>query len=137
MLPTPNVEASPAWAESWTGFHLGMQFKHRSVNTIANRKCNVSIMAQHATADGIAEPDQVTKVWLQTYLLRQAEDRKGNGYTSLYQDLRAFWMWWADDAEKPSPMAKIPRPGLGDYLGAGAQRGPARGCPGYVQRARL
>jgi hypothetical protein len=52
MLPTPNVEASPAWAESWTGFHLDMQFTHRSINTIANRRCNVSIMAKHALTDG-------------------------------------------------------------------------------------
>lgn len=128
MLPTPNVEASPGWADAWIGFDLDMQFKNRSINTIANRKCNVSILAKHATADGITGPDQVTRIWLQQYLLRQAKDRKGNGYTSLFQDLTAFWTWWSDDAEKLSPMTKIPRPGT---AGTGAcSRGRMPNSPG-------
>lgn len=110
MLPTPQVEAAPGWADAWTGFDLDMRFKNRSINTISNRKTNVSIMAKHATADGITDPEQVTKIWLQQDLLRQGRDRRGNGYTTLYQDLAAFWTWWSDDAEKPNPMTKIPRP---------------------------
>jgi hypothetical protein len=50
------VESSPGWADAWIGFDLDMQFKNRSINTIANRKCNVSIMAKHATADGDHRP---------------------------------------------------------------------------------
>lgn len=110
VLPTPQVEPAPGWADSWTGFDLDMRIKNRSINTISNRKTNVSIMARHAAADGITDPEQVTKTWLREYLLRQGEDRKGNGYTTLFQDLAAFWTWWADDAERPNPMTKIPRP---------------------------
>jgi hypothetical protein len=54
MLPTPNVEhpqdgQTPGSASTWI-----CSSRNRSINTIANRKCNVSIMAKHATADGIA-----------------------------------------------------------------------------------
>ncbi|MDQ2873395.1 MAG: tyrosine-type recombinase/integrase [Actinomycetota bacterium] len=110
MIPTPNMDASDAWAYAWTGFELDQRSRNRSPNTISNRRCSYFIMARHATHDELADPDQVTRAWLQSYLLRQREGRKGNGFTSLWEDLRAFWKWWADQYEKPSPMTKIPRP---------------------------
>lgn len=121
MLPTPPVETSQGWAYAWQGFLLDMETRKRSPSTISNRKCSVTIMAKHATADGLTEPDLVTREWLKQYLTHQGKDRKGNGYPSLYQDLRAFWCWWVDDATEehdggqqapPNPMSKIPRPAM-------------------------
>jgi site-specific recombinase XerD len=85
--------------------------KKRSPSTIANRRCTVGIMAKHATADGLTDPDQVDKTWLADYLLHQGEGREGNGFTALWESLRAFWRWWAEDDDgRVSPMARIARP---------------------------
>jgi integrase len=57
-------------------------------------------MAKHAIHDGLDDPSQITRQWLQGYLNRQRKDRQGNGYTSVYQDIRAFWVHWvAEETE--------------------------------------
>jgi hypothetical protein len=137
VLPTPQVEAATGWTDAWLGFDLDMQFRNRSINTIANRKCNVSILARHATADGITDPEQVTRLWLQQYLVRQGKDRKGNGYMSLFQDLAAFWTWWSADAEKLNPMVKIPRPATVTTSVPVLSEEQLAAILGYVQRARV
>jgi site-specific recombinase XerD len=104
------MDASAAWTYAWTGFELDQRSRNRSPSTITNRRCTFNIMARHATHDELTDPDQVTKAWLQGYLLRQREGRKGNGYMTLWEDLRAFWKWWSAEYDKPSPMAKLPRP---------------------------
>ena len=63
----------------------------------------------NATHAGL-DPEQVGKEWITTYLLDQREGRRGNGFTSLYEDLRAFWRWWAAEHDRPNPMASFPRP---------------------------
>ncbi len=112
VIPTPAVEMSAGWAAAWTGFHLRLRAENRAPGTISNRKCSFHIMARHATHAGIDDPGAVTEEWMTTYLLDQREGRKGNGFTSLYEDLRAFWRWWSGKYEEPSPMANFPRPKL-------------------------
>jgi integrase/recombinase XerC len=121
MVPTPLVDVNDAWTSAWTLFELDMEARDRSHSTVRNRRCNFTIMAKHAISDGLVEPEQVTRQWLQNYLNKQRKDRKGNGYTSVYQDIRAFWVFWlADNSEydqtgqliktPANPMARIPAP---------------------------
>jgi len=121
MVPTPQVDISSAWAYAWDLFELQMQTLHRSSSTIRNRRCNFNIMAKHAIHDGLNDPSQVTRPWLQLYLNKQRKDRQGNGYTSVYQDIRAFWTFWVEDNSEfdpagtitkapVNPMSRIPAP---------------------------
>jgi site-specific recombinase XerD len=121
MVPTPVVDVSSAWGFAWDLFELNMESLHRSHSTIRNRRCNFTVMAKHACNDGLDEPGQVTRQWLQGYLNRQRKDRQGNGYTSVYQDIRAFWTFWVEDNSEfdhtgaitsapVSPMSRIPAP---------------------------
>jgi site-specific recombinase XerD len=121
MLPTPVVDINDAWAYAWQLFELDMETRKRSHRTIRNRKCNFNIMARHAIHDGLDGPEQITRQWLQLYLNKQRKDRQGNGYTSVYQDIRAFWVFWVDSESEydhtgtitsapVNPMSRIPAP---------------------------
>ena len=52
----------------------------------------------------------ITKLWMQQYLLSQKEGRRGNGFTIVYEDVRQFRRWLSREEEFTSPMAGIPRP---------------------------
>ena len=56
------------------------------------------------------EPDAVTKAWLTRYFLARVKGRKDAGGVTLYQNLRSFWLWFADAYELPTPVAGIDRP---------------------------
>lgn len=49
---------------------------------------------------------------MQKYLLAQKADRQGNGFGTLYEGLRQFWLFYAKEYETTSPMTGIPRPKL-------------------------
>jgi hypothetical protein len=76
---------------------------------LKNCRSVVGIMARHATAAGL-EPGAITRIWLQRYVLDQFQDRRGGGPETMYQTLKGFWDWYADEYGTPSPMAGIPRP---------------------------
>jgi integrase len=81
----------------------------KSASVLKNRRSAVLIMARHFTQRG-CEPADMTKPRMQAYLLAQYKDRKGQGSATLYQDLRSFWAWYAEDYESSDPMAGILRP---------------------------
>lgn len=66
-------------------------------------------MARHATEAGKA-PSGIAKIWMRQYLLAQKDSRQGNGFTTLYEDLRQFWSWFAREEGTTSPMTGIARP---------------------------
>jgi integrase/recombinase XerC len=103
------VEPSAAWSDAWVGCELDLLSKGRSPSTISNRRIAVMSLARHATAEGL-DPGQVTKTWLQRYLVAQARGRRGNGYLSVWEECRQFWLWWADESGNDSPMDGIGRP---------------------------
>jgi len=109
VLPTPSAEMSATWAEASEGFELNLRAHDRARGTISNRRCSFRIMARHATYAGL-DPETVTDKWMTKYLIDQREDRRGNGFTSLFEDLRGFWLWWTAESGKPNPMADFPRP---------------------------
>ena len=57
-----------------------------------------------------AVPSGDHRGWLQKYLLDQKAVRNGNGFTTLFEDLRQFWSWYAADEGTVSPMDGLPRP---------------------------
>jgi len=70
-------------------------------------------MAMHATAEGHDDPESITKPWMQRYLLRQQAERKQAGYGTLYNTMRLFWQFYAEEYDTTSPMLGIPRPRVG------------------------
>jgi integrase len=89
----------------------------RSKLTIYQRKCTVYVMARFATSQGLA-PADVTRQWMTKYLLDQKADRKGNGFSTVYENLRQFWLWFGREqklsglSEYVHPMTGIVRPTL-------------------------
>jgi integrase len=109
LIKTPQVEPSAAWWEAWTGFELQLMAEGKSPSVLKNRRSAVLIMARHATSAGF-EPGELTKAHLQKYLLEQFKGRKGQGATTLHNDLRAFWKWYSAEYGAPDPMAGLKAP---------------------------
>lgn len=68
-------------------------------------------LARHATAEGL-EPASITRAWMQRYLVEQRKRRKGNGYATLFEDVKQFWAWYAAEHGTTSPVQGIGRPRL-------------------------
>src|SRR5258708_29534009 len=109
VVATPDIEPGPEWAQAWIGYEVERGALGRWDNTIRNRRTAVSALSRHATAEGLS-PGEVSKQWLQGYLIEQRSARRGNGYTTHFEDLRQFWIWWSDEYGLTSPMANISRP---------------------------
>jgi len=109
MLPVPNVDPSPAWADAWDGFELDQITEGRSPKSILNRRYTVLTLARHATAAG-HDPADITKVYLTKYLMAQYDGRQGTGAGQVFQHLKVFWDWYAREFEVTSPMAGLKRP---------------------------
>jgi integrase len=109
LLKTPQVEPSAAWWEAWTGFELELLAEGKSPSVLKNRRSAVLIMARNATAAG-REPGTITKQQMQSYLLAQFKGRRGQGATTLHNDLRSFWRWYSAEYGTPDPMAGIKAP---------------------------
>jgi hypothetical protein len=63
VVPTPKIDPSPEWLDAWKGYELELKMLRRSPHTIYQRKCQVSILARHAGADGLG-PAEITKMWM-------------------------------------------------------------------------
>lgn len=110
MLSVPDIQPSPQWDMAWTGFLLDQRSKGRSPKTIKNRRSNVMLLARWCTGQGEGDPEKVTKAVMKAYLAAQLEGRQGSGASTMYQDLRTFWSWFAADYETDDPMKSVPRP---------------------------
>jgi site-specific recombinase XerD/DNA-binding CsgD family transcriptional regulator len=137
LLDTPSVAITPLWSEAWVGFELCMLSEGKSVHTMRNARSQVTIMAWHATAESL-EPGGITKLWLQSYLVRQFDGRKGAGAATMYQHLRQFWSWYEGEYGTPSPMSGIPRPkgtpAVPPVLGPDALRAIFKACAGSTPK---
>jgi integrase len=111
VIPTPKINPSSEWLDAWAGYELDLKSLGRSPHTVYARKCQVLILARHATAEGLS-PEHVTKQWLRHYLLAQQAERIGNGYCTIYENLRQFWLWFAREYEVTCPIEGISRPKL-------------------------
>lgn len=111
VIPTPEIQPSAEWRDAWMTYELELMMLGRSKHTVYQRQSQVLIMARHATVAGLG-PAEITKQWMQKYLLAQKADRQGNGFGTLYEGLRQFWLHYAKEYEAACPMTGIPRPKL-------------------------
>jgi integrase/recombinase XerC len=111
VVVAPDIEPAPGWIDIWTGYELHLLSLGRSSSTVRNRHSAVIPLARHATAEGL-DPSSITREWMQRYLIEQRKSRKGNGYATLFEDLKQFWAWYADERGTASPMKGIGRPRL-------------------------
>ncbi len=108
VQPTPEIAPSDQWLDAWDGYELRELSRERSMLTIRSRKSVVIIMARHLTEQDITDPCAATKSQLNRYLLAQYRDRKPGGKVALYQAVRHFFDWLADEYETANPAAGIP-----------------------------
>ena len=110
----PRISASDlpaAWSHALLGYELDAQSRGLSDRSIANRRSAIAGLAAWLEAShSITDPARVTKVHLQQAMIRAHAERAGSGPRTHYNDLKAFFAWYSDDVEVPSPMAGIPRP---------------------------
>lgn len=109
VLPTPDCQPSKAWQDSLTGLRLDLISQNRAEKTIRNRLVTSTLMARHATADGL-EPADIDRSWITAYLVRQYQHRSRGGHAACYADLRCYWQWYGREFGTPSPMEAISRP---------------------------
>ena len=113
MLVTPDITPSAEWQDAIDGLELHELSCQRKSSTIRNKKCTITILARHMTAEGITDPTTVTKAQVNRYLLRAYTDRKPGGRVVLYQVIKSFFGFVAAEYEVPDPTAGLPRPKAG------------------------
>jgi integrase len=109
MVTIPDVQPSSAWQDAWLGFELDMLARGRSPKTISSRHSTIMILARRMTAQS-TDPAGVTKALMQRYMVAELAGRRHSGALTVYNDLRQFWSWYAEEYEAASPMTGIPRP---------------------------
>jgi len=102
---------SDAWEQALTGYELDSESRGLNPRSIANRRSAVTGLARWLEAEhGVVSPGEVAKAHLQLAMKKAHQERARSGVRSHYNDLKAFWSWWAEDEHVPSPLDGIRRP---------------------------
>jgi site-specific recombinase XerD len=109
MNAIPDIQPSPAWQDAWLGFELDMLARGRSSKTITSRHSTTMILARRMTNQGI-DPAGVTKAVMQRYMAAELAGRRHSGALTVYNDLRQFFCWYAEEYGATDPMTDLPRP---------------------------
>lgn len=106
---TPLVAPSASWEDAWLGFELDMRARNLSAATIRGRKSAILILARRMTELG-SEPINVQRSTMRQYVVAELAARRNTGAMTIFNNLAAFWKWFAAEHGTESPMSGIPSP---------------------------
>lgn len=104
-------ELPDSWSMALLGYELDAESRGLKSRSIENRKSAIRGAARWLEAEhAITDPADVTKAHLQLCMSRAHKERAKSGARTHYNDLKAFFSWYAIEYKTDNPIAGIPRP---------------------------
>ena len=106
-----STPVSKAWEDALSAYHGHAQAKNLNTRTIRNRRSAILGLARWLEAEhGINDPAEVTAMHMQLAMAKAFAERQKSGPRTHYNDLRAFFSWFAKIVGTDNPMNGLTRP---------------------------